>query len=40
MDEPNNKAGYMIINKPPNIPVHAWVDNLLENLVSYVERML
>ena len=33
-------AGYIIINKPPNIPVHARVDNLLENVASSVGRAL
>ena len=33
-------AGYAIINKPPNVPVHARVDNSLENLASCVRRML
>jgi hypothetical protein len=27
----DDEAGYMIIDKPPNIPVHARVDNSLEN---------
>ena len=36
----DDEAGYIIINKPPNIPVHARVDNLLENVASSVGRML
>lgn len=36
----DDKAGYLIINKPPNVPVHARVDNLLENVASSVGRML
>jgi 23S rRNA-/tRNA-specific pseudouridylate synthase len=36
----NDEVGYLIINKPPNIPVHARVDNLLENVASSVGRML
>jgi 23S rRNA-/tRNA-specific pseudouridylate synthase len=33
-------AGYIIIDKPPNVPVHARVDNRLENVASCVGRML
>jgi hypothetical protein len=36
----DDEAGYMIIDKPPNIPAHARVDNSLENVASYVGRML
>ncbi|KAL7491725.1 hypothetical protein ACHAWT_001080 [Skeletonema menzelii] len=36
----DDEVGYLIINKPPNIPVHARVDNLLENVASSVGRML
>ena len=36
----DDEAGYIIINKPPNVPVHARVDNLLENVASCVGRML
>jgi len=36
----DDETGYLIINKPPNIPVHARVDNLLENVASSVGRML
>ncbi|KAL9183116.1 hypothetical protein ACHAXT_004903 [Thalassiosira profunda] len=36
----DDDAGYLIINKPPNIPVHARVDNLLENVASSVGRAL
>ena len=36
----DDEVGYMIINKPPNIPVHARVDNLLENVASSVGRVL
>jgi len=36
----DDEAGYLIINKPPNIPAHARVDNLLENVASSVGRML
>lgn len=36
----DDDAGYIIINKPPNIPVHARVDNLLENVASSIGRML
>ena len=36
----DDKAGYLILHKPPNIPVHARVDNLLENVASSVGRML
>ncbi|KAL7534924.1 hypothetical protein ACHAXR_006159 [Thalassiosira sp. AJA248-18] len=36
----DDEAGYIIINKPPNIPVHARVDNLLENVASSVGRSL
>ena len=36
----DDKVGYLIINKPSNIPVHARVDNLLENVASSVGRML
>jgi 23S rRNA-/tRNA-specific pseudouridylate synthase len=36
----NDDAGYIIINKPPNIPVHSRVDNSLENVASCIGRML
>lgn len=36
----DDAAGYIIIDKPANIPVHARVDNLLENVASCVGRML
>ncbi|KAL3801734.1 hypothetical protein ACHAW5_005834 [Stephanodiscus triporus] len=36
----DDKAGYTIIDKPPNIPVHARIDNTLENMASCVGRML
>lgn len=36
----DDDAGYLIIDKPPNVPVHARVDNLLENVASSVGRML
>jgi len=36
----DDKAGYIIINKPCNIPVHARVDNVLENVASGIGRML
>ncbi|KAL7428527.1 hypothetical protein ACHAXH_001702 [Discostella pseudostelligera] len=36
----DDDAGYIIIDKPANIPVHARVDNLLENVASCVGRML
>jgi 23S rRNA-/tRNA-specific pseudouridylate synthase len=36
----NDDAGYIIINKPPNVPVHSRVDNSLENVASCIGRML
>lgn len=36
----DDNAGYMIIDKPSNVPVHARVDNLLENVASSVGRMI
>eukprot|EP00571_Detonula_confervacea_P002182 CAMPEP_0172326848 /NCGR_PEP_ID=MMETSP1058-20130122/57755_1 /TAXON_ID=83371 /ORGANISM="Detonula confervacea, Strain CCMP 353" /LENGTH=829 /DNA_ID=CAMNT_0013043737 /DNA_START=140 /DNA_END=2629 /DNA_ORIENTATION=- len=36
----DDEAGYFIINKPPNIPVHARVDNFLENVAASVGRTL
>lgn len=36
----NDEVGYMIIDKPPNVPVHARVDNLLENVASSIGRVL
>lgn len=36
----DDEAGYIIINKPCNIPVHARVDNVLENVASSIGRML
>ena len=36
----DDDAGYIIIDKPANIPVHARVDNLLENVASCVGRIL
>ncbi|KAL3794927.1 hypothetical protein HJC23_004304 [Cyclotella cryptica] len=36
----DDDAGYIIIDKPPHVPVHARVDNLLENVASSVGRML
>lgn len=35
----DDDAGYLIINKPPSTPVHARVDNLVENVASSVGRM-
>ena len=35
----DNGAGYAIIDKPPNAPVPARVDNSLENVASCVRRM-
>jgi len=34
----DDEAGYIIINKPPNIPVHARVDNSLENVAASIGR--
>ena len=36
----NDELGYIIINKPPHIPVHSRVDNSLENVASCIGRML
>ncbi|KAL7554620.1 hypothetical protein ACHAWF_018537 [Thalassiosira exigua] len=36
----DDEAGYLILNKPPNVPVHARVDNSLENVASCVGRTL
>jgi hypothetical protein len=36
----DDDAGYIIIDKPSNVPVHARVDNLLENVASSVGRVL
>jgi 23S rRNA-/tRNA-specific pseudouridylate synthase len=36
----DDDAGYIVMNKPPNVPVHARVDNSLENVASCVGRML
>ena len=36
----DDEVGYMIIDKPSNVPVHARVDNLLENVASSVGRSL
>ena len=36
----DDEMGYIIIDKPPNIPVHARVDNVLENVASSVGKML
>ena len=36
----DDDVGYVIIDKPSNVPVHARVDNLLENVASAVGRSL
>ena len=36
----DDEAGYLVINKPPNVPVHPTVDNELENVASSIGRML
>jgi hypothetical protein len=36
----DDDVGYLIIDKPSNVPVHARVDNVLENVASSVGRML
>jgi 23S rRNA-/tRNA-specific pseudouridylate synthase len=36
----DDDVGYIIIDKPSNIPVHARVDNLLENVASSIGRVL
>eukprot|EP00956_Cyclotella_meneghiniana_P008319 scaffold11112_cov69-Cyclotella_meneghiniana.AAC.3 len=36
----NDEMGYIVIDKPSNIPVHARVDNVLENVASSVGKML
>lgn len=36
----NDDAGYIIVNNPPNIPVHSRVDNSLENVASCIGWML
>ncbi len=36
----DDNAGYLVINKPPNVPVHPTVDNLLENVASSIGRCL
>lgn len=36
----DDDVGYLVINKPPNVPVHPTVDNLLENVASSIGRCL
>lgn len=36
----DDEVGYMIVDKPSNVPVHARVDNLLENVASSVGRVI
>mmetsp|Transcript_9775 Transcript_9775/g.22874 ORF Transcript_9775/g.22874 Transcript_9775/m.22874 type:complete len:467 (+) Transcript_9775:49-1449(+) len=38
--ERNDKIGYMILNKPRGVPIHARVDNHLENVAARIGRML
>lgn len=36
----NVEKGYLVVNKPAGVPVHATVDNILENVVAAVGRAL
>ena len=36
----DDEVGYMIIDKPPNVPVHVRVDNTLKNVASCMGSML
>jgi len=36
----DREKGYLIVNKPPGVPVHATVDNVLENVSAAVGRSL